>query len=77
MIGILTLTTAVHDIDNWEKDDAANNDGERRDQLGQTVKNDTNDKMQEELIRQELDGDVIHGRLRLACFHSNAISFII
>ncbi|VAH22410.1 unnamed protein product [Triticum turgidum subsp. durum] len=51
----------VHDIDNWEKDDAANNDGERRDQLGQTVKNDTNDKMQEELIRQELDGDVIHG----------------
>ena len=51
----------VHDIDNGKKDDAAKNDEERRDQLGQTVKNDANDKMQEDLIGQELDGDVKHG----------------
>uniref|UniRef100_M8CPB4 Uncharacterized protein n=1 Tax=Aegilops tauschii TaxID=37682 RepID=M8CPB4_AEGTA len=51
----------VHDIDNGQKDGAAKNDGERRDQLGQTVKNDANDKMKEDLIGQELDGDVKHG----------------
>ncbi|KAF7070121.1 hypothetical protein CFC21_075674 [Triticum aestivum] len=51
----------VHDIDNGQKDGAAKNDGERRDQLGQTVKNDANDKMKEDLVGQELDGDVKHG----------------
>ncbi|KAF7063125.1 hypothetical protein CFC21_069656 [Triticum aestivum] len=54
----------VHDIDNGQKDDTAKNDGERRDQLGQTVKSDANDKMQEDLIGQVLDGDVKHGTPR-------------
>ncbi|KAM3271541.1 hypothetical protein ACQJBY_042004 [Aegilops geniculata] len=53
----------VHVIENGQKGDVAKNGGERRDQLGQTqtVKNDASDKMQEDLIRQELDGDVKHG----------------
>ncbi|VAI12460.1 unnamed protein product [Triticum turgidum subsp. durum] len=55
----------AHDIDNGQKDDVAKNDRETRGQLGQTGKNDaSDDKTQEELIRQELDRDVKRGAPR-------------
>ncbi|KAF7056580.1 hypothetical protein CFC21_063975 [Triticum aestivum] len=51
--------------DNGQKDDVAKNDRETRGQLGQTGKNDaSDDKTQEELIRQELDRDVKRGAPR-------------
>ncbi|XP_037432052.1 beta-1,2-xylosyltransferase XYXT1-like isoform X1 [Triticum dicoccoides] len=56
---------AVHAIENGQKDDVAKNDRETRGQLGQTGKNDaSDDKTQEELIRQELDRDVKRGAPR-------------
>ncbi|XP_037432053.1 beta-1,2-xylosyltransferase XYXT1-like isoform X2 [Triticum dicoccoides] len=58
-------STQVHAIENGQKDDVAKNDRETRGQLGQTGKNDaSDDKTQEELIRQELDRDVKRGAPR-------------